>query len=96
MKKNLARRTFLKIASALAASGALAWVSDKSDIEAEEITPVIGVDPAETGGDETANFPGLDKIITTGHIDAPFVPYYLPPGEKWADYGVTIIDECED
>lgn len=73
----VSRRTFMKIAAALTASGVLAWKGDKLKVEAEEIAPVIGVDPAETGGDETAIFPGLDKIITTGHIDAPFVPYYV-------------------
>lgn len=83
-KDNLSRRAFVKMASALAATGMLAWVLDKSDVEAKGTGPVIGVDPAETGGDETAFFPGLDKVITTGHIGAPFAPYHLDPdSDMW-------------
>ncbi len=43
MSKNLTRRMFLKVVAALASSGALAWKSDKSGVEADA-GPVIGDD----------------------------------------------------
>lgn len=69
MTDKLSRRSLLKMAAALAASGAVGWKSD--EIEAKtDIGPYIDVDPAVTGGDETA-------IV---ELEQPFAPYYAYPG----------------
>ena len=64
MNKNLSRRMFLKISSALAAAGIFAW---KPDTEIVDASPVIGVDQADTGGGGTCDF----------DHEQPFSPYYL-------------------
>lgn len=93
-KKNIARRSFLKAIAALASSGALAWGVSKLPVDDEEA--VIGVDVGLPGGDETTFLVIDDDDVI--HGEYPFVPYYLPPGGKWSDYGVIIrgSDELED
>jgi hypothetical protein len=76
MSKSLSRRSFLRMVSAFAASGALDWVSKAPKVE-EGTQPVIGVDIAETGDDETAIV-----VATLSDDEQPFVPYYLPPGKS--------------
>lgn len=68
MTKKLSRRSLLKMAAALAASGVVGWKSDEIEAKAD-ITPVIGVDPAVTGGDET--------VIV--ELEQPFAPYSIDP-----------------
>lgn len=92
------RRGLLKIMAGLAPAGALAWVANKMPVKAEEV--VIGVDLAEPGADETVitTFHGIETMITTGHVDAPFAPCFLPPGAKWAaipEFSAAGFDERE-
>lgn len=76
MTDKLSRRSLLKMAAALAASGVVGWKPD--EIEAKtDIAPYIGVDPAVTGGDETAEYTLV--IDSDDVLHQPFAPYLRDP-----------------
>ncbi len=84
MTDKLSRRSLLKLAAVLAASGVVSWKSD----EIADITPVIGVDPAVTGGDETAEYTLV--IDSDDVLHQPFAPYHIAPvglRDLWDDQG---------
>ncbi len=92
MTKKLSRRSLLKMAAGLVASGAITWLPKKIDTEFEgletlvnsgPIDAFVGVDPAVTGGDET--------VIV--EFEQPFAPYFVDPEglrELWDDQGQWI------
>ena len=83
MTKKLSRRLLLKMVAALAATGVVGWKPD--EIEAKtDIAPYIGVDPAVTGGDETAEYTLV--IDSDDVLHQPFAPYYIDPA-LWNDPG---------
>jgi hypothetical protein len=85
-EKDLSRRAILKMAAAIGATGVLSWVSD-SPVGADDVAPITGIDSSEEPDKKAV------AIATLGDGKHPFVPYRLEPGEKWADYGVIILDD---
>lgn len=94
MTDKLSRRSLLKMAAVLAATGALNWKSGGLIEAKTDIAPYIGVDPAVTGGDETAEYTLV--IDSDDVLHQPFAPYYIDPvglRELWDDQGQWIEGE---
>jgi hypothetical protein len=66
-KKNLSRRVFLKIATALGATGALAWIPDKLDAEADDVITDVIID--EEGVSDPPPFAPY-------YLEKPYPQYY--------------------
>lgn len=90
-KDNLSRREFLKMVTALAASGVFAWGFDKPKVEAKEVAPAIG-DEMDIGVYQ----PDGGEAVP---VRLPFYPYYTDRSATlitWGPDGEEIITRYGD